>query len=323
MSGQAKKNVILKGLGALPTNTVIDGQKASRILSVSVPENVTIESITLQGGTVVNDNGGAINAASGSNLAFIGVNFLNNTATQEPQTNLAPFSEGGAVYSPGCMVYANNCSFGNNYASYYGGVANGGTWEANNCTFSNNTSYNCGGVFDNISLIANSCNFISNESTTNLGGVIKEIVGTGEMIGCTFNYNRAPNGCVIAGGNWIWQNCAFNMNGVSGIPIGSIYYSDYATDWTAVMAYNCRFSDNSTGYLFYRGGMTATNCILNNNNCLFNNTSTKLVNCSLYKNSGYLSDLSISLLINCVIWGSGSVDPLFEDSLASLESCEL
>ncbi|MFC1559722.1 choice-of-anchor Q domain-containing protein [Candidatus Margulisiibacteriota bacterium] len=138
ISWPGRDNITIRG--ASTGLTTIDAEDNDRAFDIHTPLSLTIEAVTVKDGYVKNsvrENGGGIRLISGSNLQLFKVIFESNYA-------ISPYDfegVGGAVYSGGSTVYAENCIFDSNGVAWKGGVAYGGTWEVVNCTFYDNTAY--------------------------------------------------------------------------------------------------------------------------------------------------------------------------------------
>jgi hypothetical protein len=207
-------------LGAGPADTVISAEALGRAIKVVFPVNLTIESLAIKDCRITG-NGAALYLADNSKLWLKNVMFKNCTA----RGRSIVAGTGGAIQSSGSSVFASDCTFNNNSATFRGGVAYGGTWEASRCTFNGNRASASGGVAFEGDWKATDCIFFSNNSSG--GGGVAE-ADKGEAINCIFNYNSAPYGGVAWGGTWDIYNCTFYNN---SSPKGAVAYISV---WNAV-----------------------------------------------------------------------------------------
>jgi len=139
--------------------------------------------------SIVNDNAsgkGWIAISGGIGVNKGGKLFANNCLFID---NCASF--GGAIDTqPDCFVELNNCSFSNNY-SINGGAINissGSTLIATNCTFANNNAISSAGAirvagtneYANNKVFLYHCTFDNNTIATDTGGAAIYIHGSGE-----------------------------------------------------------------------------------------------------------------------------------------------
>jgi len=215
-----------------PGPATMDAQARGRLISIEAGLNLTIEGISFINGYVL-ANGGSINMiAANTNL------WLNNVTIR----NCAASGwSGGAIYclnSINDRVYASNCVFSGNSASY-GGVANLGIWKAVNCIFTGSSGWNGGLAQGGTWNVAN-CAFTGNSAQ--YGGVAK--YGTWTSTNCTFAYNSAGNsGGVVEETTWESTNSIYWAN--SAIT-GEVF------DYTSPTLNYCDIQKNGFGY---EGGM--------------------------------------------------------------------
>ncbi|MFC1559977.1 choice-of-anchor Q domain-containing protein [Candidatus Margulisiibacteriota bacterium] len=186
-------NITLRGAGS--TETIISGEALGRIITVEGSDiNLTIEALTIQDGKVTG-NGAGISAAGGYYSVpfyYLPHIWLNDVVIKNcTAEGTTPNGSGGAFYSVGGRVYADNCSFINNYGVYRGGVAyhdgaNGdrGSWIVRDSEFRNNRGGYAGVSAYVDTWVATNCAFVSNEAVSTNAGV-------------------------TAGGNWTVYDCLF------------------------------------------------------------------------------------------------------------------
>ena len=201
-----KDNITLKASMETTPVTIDAGavseQRCITVDAVSNVTNLTIEGITLQKGRVSSANGGGLYL----NKSGIKV-WLNNVTIQDCSAEGTRY--GGAVSAPDITVkiFAQNCLFSNNRASYGGGVSYKASWAATGCIFKNNSQTNN-----------------PNDSNSSYsGGVASQ--GSWEVSSCTFEANTAYKGGVASYGNWTVNSCAFKNN--VALNNGGVFTSHY------------------------------------------------------------------------------------------------
>ena len=146
---------------SLPNGITISANSSSRIFQVNSNVNVTLDSLTLNGGnvevgTAPNNGGGAI--LNAGNLT------LNNCTVQNSQANGLL---GGGIKSYNGALTVSNSTFYGNYA-YIGGALetdSGGTCALFNSTFSGNSAGAVGGaMYNGWSSSANNCTIVGNSA---------------------------------------------------------------------------------------------------------------------------------------------------------------
>ena len=201
-----------------------DGQTATinannhgRVMYVGANANVTLQNITLTGGSA--SNGGGVHIESGGSLTLsTGVTISGNTGT----------SIGGGVYSDGTLIMETGSSIKNNTANDQGGgvFINNGEFNMTGGTINGNTvtNGNGGGVFvkDTASTFNMSGGTISGNTATQGGGVYS--TGILNMSGGTISGNTATQG----GGVYIASGGSLTLNS------GAIISGNTATDGKGV-----------------------------------------------------------------------------------------
>jgi len=200
-------------LGAGPADTVISAESLGRSIKVVFPVNLTIESLAIKDGKITG-NGAGIYLSDNSKLWLKNVIIKNCVA----RGHSIVAGTGGAIKSSGSYVFASDCTFSNNFTTFRGGVAYGGTWEAHRCSFIGNRASASGGVAFEGDWKAIDCVFFSNNSSG--GGGVAD-ADKWETYNCIFNSNSASFGGVAWGGTWDIYNCTFYDN---SSPKGAVAY---------------------------------------------------------------------------------------------------
>jgi hypothetical protein len=215
-------------------------------------------------------------------------------------------------WHPAITITVTNCTFSENSASGYGGVAYYGTWIATNCTFSQNTAAHAGVASSGTWTVTN-CTFLGNSASS--AGVAHS--GTWTATNCIFSGNSASGGGGVASsGTWTATNCTFTGNSASGG--GVAYYGS----WTVT---NCTFSENSAR----NGAVASTGTWKTLNNIFYGNTGDPLfASATIYATTSTtpnpLSVISYNLIeggISAIAGGTSYIpeaylidaDPLFVD----------
>jgi len=200
-------------LGAGPADTVISAEALGRAIKVVFPVNLTIESLAIKDGRITG-NGAGLYLSDNSRLWLKNVILKNCVA----RGRSIVAGTGGAIKASGSYVSASDCIFSNNFTTFRGGVAYGGTWEASRCLFSGNRASASGGVAFEGDWKTNDCIFFSNNSSG--GGGVAD-ADKWEAYNCIFNSNSASFGGVAWGGTWDIYNCTFYYN---NSPKGAVAY---------------------------------------------------------------------------------------------------
>lgn len=256
-----RNNVTLRGTGS--NETIISAEALGRVFSVGSAVHLSMEALCIRDGKCPNQDGGGIYLISGSAMNLKNVKIMNSYA----QASLSYSPRGGAIFSPGSTVTAEGCSFLNNFAEGYGGVAYGGKWEASNCSFIQNKASNTinmphignGGVFDEVNITRlTGCKFISNDCFNGeYGGVAHNTttLGTAEVTDCIFINNLGQkDGGVTFNCDWNVNNCIFQGNSSFNGGVGR------SGNWNV---HNCSFYGNSgaNGDAFYSVNCNIVNSI--------------------------------------------------------------
>ena len=190
-----------------------------RVFEVLSGGALTLDNVTITGGSDVTDGGGIYNNTGGTvtvnnstlsnNTATYGGGGLTNygTATITSSTlssNTA--TNGGGIDNYGTATITNS-TLSNNTATNGGGIDNYGTATITNSTLSGNTAAYGGGIYNNIDTLNTALAIITNStlsgnSATNTGGGIynADTVSVGSVAtvtNSTIVYNDAPNGANI------------------------------------------------------------------------------------------------------------------------------
>jgi hypothetical protein len=180
----------------------ISGNNSTRVFSVNIGANLTIDSITIRDGSAsngggINNSGGTVNitnstitnnSASGSTSSLGGgiyntgtVNITNSTITNNSASGSTSSLGGGIVNLSGGIVNITNSTITNNSAtvgSSGGGIMNfsGGTVNVTNSTITNNSASsggNGGGINNGGGTVNITNSTITNNSATVGGGGIR------------------------------------------------------------------------------------------------------------------------------------------------------
>jgi len=196
ISWSTREGITLRGAGS--NESIIYGEYLGVIFDVPSPVSLSIEALTITGGSALSGNGGAISLESASTLWLKNVNFNGNSA---------PNGAGGAVFAGTATVIASDSAFSNNSA-YNGGAAYGGNWNVYNCAFSGNRAYD-GGVAYQGNWIVNNCTFSGNIADYYYNGAVASY-GNWSATNCVFSGN---SGSVMSNSTLTAVNCTFNNSG--------------------------------------------------------------------------------------------------------------
>ena len=209
-----KNNVTLKKAPGETIPVTIDAQSVlgRRIITLEAVAanvtNMTIEGITLQRARSNADGGGIRLYKTNTNL------WLKNVIIQNCSV------EGGTLYGGAvqCIdstvkIFAHNCVFYNNKASWAGGVTRDGTWTMTNCIFSNNWAQ-YGGVANEGKFYATNCIFYKNFASSQSG--IGHAIGlTLTATNCVFWANGSAGSPALLYGTGATRYCDLQNNGWS------------------------------------------------------------------------------------------------------------
>jgi predicted outer membrane repeat protein len=190
----------------------IDGNHSGRVFDVgpTTAAQVTIDGVTIQNGTAV-DNGGGVRVGDGSSLAVIfstlsgnsasvgGGLYTTGTVTLTNSTlsgNSA--SAGGGLYTTGTATLTNSIVSGNVGSGSGGqaaGILNSGTLTVTNSTVSGNSAGNAAGGIENSGTVTvNNSTLSGNTALRGHGGAIANLIGSVTLTNSTVSGNSAPNG---------------------------------------------------------------------------------------------------------------------------------
>ena len=207
----------IEGPGA--SALILSGSNASRVFEVSNNATVTIEGLTISGGTAVASNGGGLLIDTGATLSINQVDVANNSASADSMGN---FGNGGGIENDGSLsvtasVFTNNLATGGDFTNPV-------------------TEGSAGGAIDSQgpSLTVTTTTFGGNEAVgpatgtgEGNGGAINNS-STASITYCTFNGNdalgRSTNGGAISAGEnelttpplLTISNCTFTGNEAIG-----------------------------------------------------------------------------------------------------------
>ena len=154
-------DILITGPTASGAGVTVDAGGNSRIFGV-IGGTSTFSNLTLSGGNINGDDGGAIKQGGASVLTLNNCTLSGNMATVS----------GGAI-ATNAMLTLNSCTLSGNTAIFGGGIHSSGTLTLNSCTLSDNSTSGNGGA--------------------NMGGgILSE--GTLTLNSCTLSGNRAGNG---------------------------------------------------------------------------------------------------------------------------------
>ncbi len=180
------RSVTINGLGA--DQLAIDAQQNSRVLNINDGDNssfstVTIDGLTITGGTIATDGGGIYNR---EDLTISNSTISGNEAYY-----------GGGIYNLSSTVTISNSTISGNSASYaYGGgggvLNNRSTATISNSTISDNeAAYRGGGVYNLSSTVTISNSTLSGNSASYGGGVYNGFDGTTTVVSTIIAVNEA------------------------------------------------------------------------------------------------------------------------------------
>lgn len=181
--------------------------------ALSLNTSLILQDLILQNGR--GDNGGAIQAQLGTTGGLMMSRCLvrNNAAIND--------GGGGGLQLVSGSAIITDCQFTSNSAlTYYGGAIFTGSFSSNNnsisfarCTFVNNRASFGGGVYlsDGQNRLVN-CTFSNNQVTSRGGALWMNIVGSVDLIHCSFVENSGPNGNIAAYSPCRLINCLLANN---------------------------------------------------------------------------------------------------------------
>lgn len=206
------KTITLTGQGVTAAETIIDGDNASRLFSIT-SGTTTFNNLTLQNGQPASGNGGAVLISSAGNVT------LDNAIVRDSETS----SSGGGIYLGGgilniingSQVLSNTAALNNN--SFGGGVySNQGIVNLSDSLVAYNNAQSGGGLYLNLSnaqLTINNSQILSNTGLASLstsfpGGGIA--VGFGSVI---MNSGLISGNVAFRGAGTLVNSGSFTLNG--------------------------------------------------------------------------------------------------------------
>ncbi|KAB2892757.1 MAG: hypothetical protein F9K28_11200, partial [Bacteroidetes bacterium] len=198
--------ITIIGNGATLTRQT--GSPLFGFFEVSAGGSLTLENLTLSGGDVGNDTGGAL-VNEGGTVTLNNVTFSNNHA-----------NTGGAIDNESGSLTLTDSTFENNQADYGGAIDNdtGGTLSISGSTFTSNTAALDGGAIHNDggTLTVTDSTFTSN-TAGRYGGALDN-TGSAVLSGSTFSGNSAS-----------WSGGAIRNTNSLTVNNGSVLESNAAT----------------------------------------------------------------------------------------------
>ncbi len=285
--------VTLSGLGAEPSEVIIDAQGRGRIMlcesldSTTIIQNMTFTNGAATGTSAYDQSGGAI-LINNSILRLINCNFINNSAE----------AHGGAIRCSHSTPQIINCNFEGNTAPLGGGGALDCSYDSSpllqNCFFKENEAL-WGGALScraNSSPVSYQCGFDRNQAFGRLGyggAVMADYESQPMFQKCTFYGNIARYGGALAS----FHGAKTNLDG-------------------------CTVVGNSSAFL--GGGMLCIDSFPTIDNSIFafqdgagiacGGTSLPMINCTdIFGNNG--GDWYGTIAPQSSINGNISLDPLF------------
>ena len=308
IQGQSQSGTIINGKNTNWTgliNIMVDGPVNNWIFQIQPGYNVTIQNLTITGGSRVSGgaivNNGTLNVV-GSNLTGNHVinngGAINNHGTLNVVDSIftgnaahALSSVGGAIYNAGTLFVTDSTFTGNN--AFYGGAILGGTSTVTGSTFTENWA-TCGGAIysGGGTLFVTDSTFTENSAS--YGGAIQNIFGTLSVTDSTFRGNSVQRygGAIANGLNVEYINFAGGTLNV----VGSTFNGNNANG----------FGGGFGGAIYnYNGTLTAHfNRIYNNTalngNAIYCNGST--INA---ENNWWGSNANPTSISNLIILGYG------------------
>jgi hypothetical protein len=240
----AKDNLTIVGNGDTIERSTATGTPDFRLLDVASGASLTLENLTLQGGTTIAINGK--NGMDGGGIYNLGTLVLNGVTVQNIVAGFSGINSalggitawGGGIYSFGSLTLEGGTIFQSNEAlatsngdgsAYGGGVCAvmGGTVTMTNCTLDNNTAaagdeaaYG-GGLcakatvtMTNCTLDGNVAQMKSSSAGSYGGGLYLLTYGNSSLIDCTFlnNSTLANVGVSLGGGLYVGAASGYNLD---------------------------------------------------------------------------------------------------------------
>lgn len=184
----------------------IDGGTANGVLLVSADVTLTLDDVTVSGGTSTGDGGAIFNLGT---LVVVDAIFSHNGSGRN----------GGAIFNGrGATLVVSGGSFFDNTANVDGGaIRNEGRLTATDGSFVENAAGADGGaIFSDGDLTVTSSAFLSNTARIG-GGAISSNHGAPTVANCTFFANQADLGGALRNddGTPTVTNCTFSGNGAT------------------------------------------------------------------------------------------------------------
>lgn len=215
-------NLTINGAGA--ATTIIDGNRADRVLHVTGAFTANISGVTITHG---NGSGGGIRNDGGALI-------IANSAISDNNSG----AEAGGIFSAGMVIITNSAISDNNARTNAGGIFSSGALTITDSAFStNNAGADGGGIFSSGALVIADSAFSDNNTRTNGGGIFSSgaLAVTG---GIFFSNNAGSGGGICDGGGAITITLsAFSGNTAS---TGGGIFTRFA-----VKIANSTFSDNA------------------------------------------------------------------------------
>ena len=238
--------------GSLPgyaSGIVLKGD-SDNIFQVDSGATLVLHELTLEDGTAVNGNGGAINNAGSLDLRLC--TLTDNSATRPGESD----GLGGAIYNTGTLLTTYPSTFTNNSAWAGGAIANGPSGTANlvSDTFSGNSAFEGGAIFNSggigvpATMTLADCTLNDNSATLG-GGLFNQDTMT--LINSTLAGNTAidtSNGVGQGGAidNWdVITLSATTVSANSSNQGGGIFNGDWLTLVDSIVAGNTLTGPNA------------------------------------------------------------------------------
>lgn len=217
-------NPVISIIGAGAGQTIIDGSRQDRVLSVATGRTATISGVTLRNG--LRTNGGA-----GGGLANDGNLTLDSSTVTGNQTS-GNFAEGGGIFSSHAMTVTNSTIGPNNLSFNGGGIfIFDGIFTLDRSTVYGNSADSGAGIFNaaasNLYLINSTIS--QNTADTNGGGLYN--VDTANAYNATIVFNGADtdrNSSPAAGGVYSADSSTFNLRNT--LLAGNYHSSDRSSE---------------------------------------------------------------------------------------------
>ncbi|KAB2892928.1 MAG: hypothetical protein F9K28_10750 [Bacteroidetes bacterium] len=207
---------------------------------VSAGGNLTLENLTLNGGDVGNDTGGAL-VNEGGTVTLNNVTFTNNHA-----------NTGGAIDNESGSLTLIDSTFENNQADYGGAIDNdtGSTLSISGSTFTSNTADLDGGAIHNDGGTLTVTDSTLTTNTAGRYGGALDNTGSATISGSTFSGNSAAwSGGAIRNTNTLTVTDSVFSNNTATSSYGSLYLTSSST----TTAHNSCFSGNSATSVGFTG----------------------------------------------------------------------